>query len=1011
MRTSLAIAILLGAHAAHAQTSLAHSQKLGIEIFADDPNWCARAPTLRVTAPNAQAFAQPEVTELLQRVGTVVVAKLCPAAQEVFYTGTVAASLTPVWHGSATAARQWALLTPAAPTVNLDDKPAAPATVQTASAPPSTPPVPTQPAPSPPAPAAVSPLLGEWSGQTGCSANDPVSTTVSVFSVQGADAHAYIEITPSRSQQQSGALRFHADGSFDAVSGQFTLRPGEVVHGGSQGTAIGTIAGDAMTLQTSCYGVPPATLTRQPATPTLTQRILADQQRRTEWLAAFLSHPRPLGRLVGALPPGEPRQPSCEELLAWAAGSPPDLRVRLLDSDGYGMLRHYDDANSARVFGTAAYWWFTIEPDGRHRQTLDPSALVRRSCTPADQRDPRFVALSRVVNDNASLNALGDRRQTDELVDRTPIRLATTGGPAAEMYRDLAPLSQPATVAQGFAAATRWNAQSLNDLNEAQLVAEATRLRTLLADRGVATARAAIAAAPDTRDGIVAVNRAADQFAADFPNDAAPVRDAAEARRDVIGHAVAGSLATAPVPGTLDALTSRRTEMAGLQTLLGSSPAGAELTAALAQSDAVALPAALATETNALQDIPPTVGGVQALAARRDQVLHLAGTAVPDQVKAYLTAADARLASIGQAQMPDLRSRLAALPADWGSVRAAWDMAADTARPFGTAPVARDLRNIGNERVEAILASLADQAVATINAQPAANLPQIAQLAMAGDAAAQPFQDNLLGRTQASRIRQAAQIRANDRATAYFPTFQAAIAKAPVTRPAAQRLALIAVAMRRGMAQVPAFGRYADLARDAALRIQGDACNKAITSLGLSAADAKLPMMLGNRVGTLGTLACAFSNAGVVHGEFAPAAPDGDRTLKLFVPAGRADQVMEGAFQPGSMDPPIDAGRAELLDFAPAAHAEDGDILDVAVLVLRQVDVGVDRKALVAVEMGDQSQLRPLTVMRWRQLSSALSPGAPAGPDADPCPAYAADPDHLPPAAEARALLACPRKA
>ena len=1042
MRQCLILAGLLAfsAGTAHAETRVAFSQKLGVEVLADDPDWCSRTPMLRIVGQNADVFRKSDLATLVQHLGVLVLARQCPAAQDVRFAGSVKGDPKPIWHGTAAVADQWMLRPATGETATVSDldsalnvaaaKPGAPD-----SSPPAPVPAGIQASPAPPSVSApTSPLLGEWTDTTGCNADSMAATTISVFGVQGAAAHAYVQVAPSKFRAQAGLLRFRADGSFDAGSGQFALHPGKVIraNGDNPPQLTGTIDPGAgiMALQGVCWGNAPAqTLSQTGTTPVLARRIMHDLERRAEWTAEAAAQPRTAGRLVGTLPKGDARQPSCEELLAWAAAAPLDLRVRLLASDSNGILRQYDDANSARVFGTAAYYWFTTDSDGRQQQSIQPANVAMRACTSqADRRDPRFNALMQVANDWISRNVLAERRHTDELVDQLPVRVATTGGSASEMYHDLAPLTQADTLSTAFQDLTAWNAQALNDANRAQLVSEAVRLRGVLAGRAAADAKQAIADAPQTEAGLAEVNKAVARFTDDFPDDAGPIREAGAAKRREIAQALAASSVSQlqVTPKTLDGLSAARAQVAHLKAEAGRDlpNGGAAADAALAKFQGAAIPAILSTEANAVATAPATVEGAQALSAHRDRILGIVGPGGGDEAKSYRAAVDARLAAIGKATEPDLQKRLAALDESWASVAAARHIAHDAALPFGASPAAQELITLGDARADAILAALGTETLSSINTAKGDSIRQIAGVLGLGTAAVQPFAQDPDGKAQVARIAQAAQQRTSDLAAAYFPTYRANLDKAEMSRRMAWKLAQAWVVLQRVVVpRIPAFQRYADATRDAALRVEDGACSHAAADLGISAADAKLPMVLGNRVSTLGAFACDLADAGVRHGKFTALAgadpATADHMLKLYVPSGEGERVMQDAFSQAGFGAGMDGAPdpATTFDFAetgakPPSAASDDDIQDILVIVLRQEDIGVDREALVGVQVGDESKMQTLSVAEWR-LASGGGMGA-GGMQAEigpgTCAVFAANPAKLPPSVEARALLTCPRK-
>ncbi len=89
-------------------TVLGTSARLGVTITADGPNWCARAPTLRVGVQNGAMLDSAELRTLLQQFAQAMIVRRCPAAETVHYSGAVGSGLSQ-WQATASAADGWAV--------------------------------------------------------------------------------------------------------------------------------------------------------------------------------------------------------------------------------------------------------------------------------------------------------------------------------------------------------------------------------------------------------------------------------------------------------------------------------------------------------------------------------------------------------------------------------------------------------------------------------------------------------------------------------------------------------------------------------------------------------------------------------------------------------------------------------------------------------------------------------------------------------------------------------------
>lgn len=103
--------------------ALAVSQRLGMEVQTPSASWCATTPKLDVVVQQVATLTAPEILGLLQRVGSTVVAKECPTAQAIAFTGMVKGSTTVVWQATAAASDNWQVRVeppPPPPAIDLD---------------------------------------------------------------------------------------------------------------------------------------------------------------------------------------------------------------------------------------------------------------------------------------------------------------------------------------------------------------------------------------------------------------------------------------------------------------------------------------------------------------------------------------------------------------------------------------------------------------------------------------------------------------------------------------------------------------------------------------------------------------------------------------------------------------------------------------------------------------------------------------------------------------------------
>ena len=970
----LLVAVLLPAAAGRADTRVAYSEALHVEILAASPAWCGEHPTFGVVAESAETFRTPHFLRLLHRFGRAIVAKSCPAARSIAFAGRVRSGPV-VWRGHAEGG-EW--------------------DVREAEMPPA----------APPAPPPASPLLGDWSGTLACGANNERRITVSIADLDGLRAHAVVDIAR---QAAPAHLRYRAEGHFDPPSGQLQLAETERLS--EDGDAFPRLSGRllpggaALLLDSPCNGQP-ARLAHQSAEPRLANRLATDLQLRAAWIAEAARAPHPW-RLVGLAPAGTYRAPDCPALLAWAAATPLDARVRLVPGmGGPGALRHFDDAHSAPLFGTPAYDLF--EPPARGlnggKLGVDLAGLVRQEC--GRSPDPRLRMLDAVVRDGqfgATRAEFTARRAIDRAVDSIAATLATTGGSAEEAYAALAPLTDPAKLPGAMARFAGIPPNVLLPEERGFIAADANRLRARLVAPAMAEAMRQIAALPADEAGRHATGEIAARFTATFGEAAAePVRArAAERRRQIaetlLDHRIAELHAAPP---TLAALgPAVRTAREAADRLAPDAPdAPARMAAAIAATLHNAAPAITAEATAALAAIPAGPDGVAALARQRAAIVALYGPDAPD-LASYRAAADARLDALAAGVGNDLATKLAALPPGWDSVHRARSMAAEAAAPFGDSPAGARLRGQGEARAAALRKALADQAIASLGAMPAGDL--LAVIAFMQDAAriATPFAQDPGGAPAAAAIGAAAVARASALATADFPAFQASLRSLPATHWTALRLARAAAALDRMMAELPmpALIPYRDAALQAARAAEGAGCGGAVAAYGLTPEQARLPTVIGWHTGPLGELVCDLVRNGAAQGDLKPLAdaPGGYALTMFRAPSREA---------PPHGREPLSITRQmlrEIFTFEPPYY-------EVTQIVFRMLEVAPQRSALVGVAQGDGAKMAPSSIAEWRSESADLASGhGEAPPDAATCRRYAETPLRLDLDTAARALLGC----
>ena len=94
-----------------AETQIAFSKRLGVEVFAEDggAGWCRPELRLRVVAQDAAFFQSPELADLMRKAGSEAIAKKCAAAEKALIAGFTKASTESVFSGQASRSDGWAV--------------------------------------------------------------------------------------------------------------------------------------------------------------------------------------------------------------------------------------------------------------------------------------------------------------------------------------------------------------------------------------------------------------------------------------------------------------------------------------------------------------------------------------------------------------------------------------------------------------------------------------------------------------------------------------------------------------------------------------------------------------------------------------------------------------------------------------------------------------------------------------------------------------------------------------
>ncbi len=609
--------------------------------------------------------------------------------------------------------------------------------------------------------------------------------------------------------------------------------------------------------------------------------------------------------------------PECDTLAGWIAteGAPTGFNASGPLPPAYGA-----DATAA-AFGTAFLDWTAAEV-----RALDGALNACRSEANRARDAERTAVFTEARRELSEVGRrLRDRAAAREAVDGA---LAAIGAaaPSAALGQSLAALAAAPEGALAQVRETTGETRPIARFGDRLTEAEGLALREVLAERAGVVQRqladdagAALAALPETLDGILTLRQQVIDAQVRMGDGAAGVAAAAAAREAEIAAALA---AADPAPVTLPACAdlvawgaglspqdSRRTPAgivvtgleapelealfgkpfhrwdgadidamgklaaqcreAGRAGLLGGDPqtmmrAGQNVVILHAQSgNQPPIFAALAASREAADEIvaeaaavPGGAEGFAALAALRQRV----GTMDEADAARATAALEARRAALAEAEIARIEAEMAAAPATLDGLLGALDAG------FGAL-----LPPFGPDLTEAERAGLRDATLAAAARLVPGALPELeAQLA------ALPETEEGLGEAEAivgalppdlsmlAPLRAAAEARAAAIGSALLlaalPEFEAEIAALPDDVESLAQLLSVAALASANSGERPAYEAYAGaaLARAAALRgVLAEArCAPAVA--GLSASDAARPVLVGTEIVPLGRLLCAM---------------------------------------------------------------------------------------------------------------------------------------------------------
>jgi hypothetical protein len=896
---------------------LGFSQRLNAEVLAvgGEAGWCKEQVIIQVITDSKTLFEQPDFAALMKNLGSRALATKCPAAKRLAISGVEKASGAVVWVGQAepdewkpTAVKQTA-------ETKTDIQSPAPAVA-------SKPPV----EDTPPLPVAGSPLGGEWTADARCSTSgEPDKLTLSVYEVSGSTFKAVWEHLSPR----GGIDRHYVTGLYDDLSNQigFSSPNNGVIR--LSGTYNVNITGAFDPKKPSvnlnfCYSKAPFALSRASAVPTTAHRVLRDAMIKTKWLEEEKNRVKEW-RIVGKSPEGRLRFPGCNELADWAALFSTEQRVRLFPGDNNGMLRHFDDATTQRVFGSPAYYWLSTENINeltRHAAGVCGSQVYHSS-------SPQMRQLRNVVQDHTSAYQMNERRTYDAALDSIAPHLASRGDKIADAIANLNRFATLELVERNLHE-FQINSGRIGAEEKAAVLRNVARYKIKLAERSRDTTLKEIAAAPATADGRSAIGKIEQEAVSLFGADAAaPIAAAAAARRAEIAKTIVAAAVAdiAVAPLTLDgwdrigkteretvrllsaenagpvaaAASARRTEIAKtavaeaiaditaakrdfdgvtdidlklsalrgkLQGPNGKPDAGvaaplAELSRAEAKFLSEARDEVVKSAQQALTTTPATLDGLQSVDSRLKDLERALGKDPGPLFPAYQKAVAAKKDEIGAALLPELKAELNTLPTEWASVDEARKLAAERAAPFAGLSIQASYQKAGADRGQAVMSALADQAILDIKSIEETGMKGAQNAVREAQRAAASFAGKEGGKPVADRIVEAGRKRAGEITDAYLPEFRAEIKSARHSRYTAVQLATASIYLGEGVSEVPAFSKLRDTAQEAAVAMYAGLCDKTMANSNISSSDAKTPILLGADIAPLRQFICELNDGGI----------------------------------------------------------------------------------------------------------------------------------------------------
>lgn len=1018
---------------------LAYSQRLGAEIFAvgSDTDWCQEQVTIQIIADSKALFGRPDFETLIKSLGSKVLATECPAARRLIISGLEKDTGQIAWTGQAgngdwkpvQAAAAASSSPPSAVTAGAASGTgtASPGGASTGGRPPI---AETRPA-APALPVPSSPLGGEWTGQSACDGynRSNAAVTLSVFEVSGNRFKGVWEKRPP-----NGAIsRLYVDGQFDDLTNQIravTAQNGKIRGGYNDSVElIGTLdaKGGQINAHAQCYGENNLALSRRSATPTTAHRVLTDAASEKAWTEEENGRLRDWW-IVGKLPKGQFRAPSCSDLAAWAEMFPAELRVRLFTNSN-GMLRHFDDATTQRVFGSPAYYWLGADD----KNILH--GLAREACGNAFySNNPQMRQLRTVVEDYNSVREVQERRRYNRVMVGIAPYLATRGDEPADAVAYLNRFASLEGVEQNLQE-FQINPQSLSPEEKMGIAKDVVRYKAKLADKAGQAKVAEIVALPATLDSLDRIAKTKADAVSLFGKDAAAtvVAAADERRTDIAKAVVTAAIAELDTtPRSFEGMMDADLKTSAIREKLGAKNGKAEPIFEPMLRDLEAAETRYRQETRdtvikaaqaSIPTTPATFDGARALVEHARGLEKALGKDAGPGFAAYQKAVTAKVGEIGMSVVPELKGQLDKLPTAWTSIAGARKLAAEYATQVAGTPAEAAFTKAGEERVQTILAGLADQAILDVKGVQSAGLKGIDEALLEARKAATPFEAVDGGKPLVENILEAGRKRANEIGEAYVPEFRIEVKNAPASRFTAIQMAAASIVLEEHGKDIPAMAKLRDVARDGAVTMHAGVCDKALSDAGIGASDGKTELLVGSDITTLKQFVCDLRESGIRATKLETpglmksiTGGEKEYVLRLYGPENRLQLPMlkNGAFalRIGRRFAAID----DLFDFGGVKDAEDASakngVESPAKIVFKEMEIRQDRRALVGVQFGDDAKTESLSLREWREVSTALSSfGKDGANPAKICASWAkSGPKELDPYEAGLALLTCQTK-